>query len=156
MTQLLEAILCPAYQRCRPTSVRRFITVAFAAILTTSSGQSQYFEELKYRDPTQCERMRCQSIRSSYCREHKMGYYLNEKGCPAGQICTNCEFGNTSYPTKCRCENPPFSQSVLYGQECNMGQVCTEGQGICFRPCDTYLHITFCEATEHCRWNTTT
>jgi len=100
--------------------------------------------------------MQCQSVRSPYCRDHQKCFYLKEKGCPTGQICTACEFGNTTHPTKCRCENPPFSIPVLYGQECNMGQVCTEGQGICYRPCDTYLHITLCENTDHCRWNQTT
>jgi len=69
-------------------------------------------------------------------------------------ICTQCEYGNTTHATTCKCENPPFSTPVLYGQECNLGQVCT--QGICYRPCDTYLHITLCEDTLHCRWNTTT
>jgi len=133
---------------------RRLAAVILAASLGLSSAQTQYFEVLEYRDPTQCERMQCQSVRSPYCREHLKGFYLKEKGCPVGQICTACEYGNTTHSTKCRCENPPFSIPVLYGQECGMGQVCTEG--ICFRPCDTYLHITLCETTQHCRWNTTT
>lgn len=137
-------------------ATRRVVVVTLAACFTVSFSQTQYFEVLEYRDPTQCERMQCQSVRSPYCRDHQKGFYLKEKGCPEGQICTACEFGNTTHPTRCRCENPPFSIPVLYGQECNMGQVCTKGQGTCFRPCDTYLHITLCEETEHCRWNTTT
>jgi len=137
-------------------SARMLAAVTLAACLATSFAQTQYFEVLEYRDPTQCERMQCQSVRSPYCRDHLNGFYLKEKGCPDEMICTACEYGNTTHPTMCRCENPPFSIPVLYGQECNMGQVCIEGEGICYRPCDTYLHITLCEKTEHCRWNTTT
>lgn len=151
-----EAACRQAHWRCRHRLAPRIVAVALVSCFGRAAAQSQYFEVLKYRDPTQCERMQCQSVRSEYCREHQPGFSLREKGCPEGQICTNCVYGNTSYPTQCRCENPPFSQPVLYGQECNMGQVCTEGQGICYRPCDTFLHITFCEDSLHCRWNTTT
>lgn len=135
---------------------QHLLAVVVASCVWLSCAQTQYFEILEYRDPTQCERMQCQSVRSEYCRDHFRGFYLKEKGCPAGQICTQCEYGNTTHATKCKCENPPFSIPVLYGQECNLGQVCTEGEGMCFRPCDTFLHITLCEKTEHCRWNTTT
>jgi len=117
------------------------------------AAQSQYFEVLQYRDPTQCERMQCMSVRSEYCREHLAGFYLREKGCEAPRICTNCVYGNSTVPTFCQCENPPFSQKATYGQACNSGYVCGEGEGYCFRPCHTYLHITQCPSS-HCVWNT--
>jgi len=130
-----------------------FITVV-ASLFGRAAAQSQYFEVLEYRDPTQCERMACMSIRSEYCREHSRGFYLREKGCTDGKICTDCEYGNNTHPTLCKCENPPFTIPVMYGQECNAGQVCAPGEGVCFRPCETFLHITLCDDAPHCRWNT--
>lgn len=140
----------PFARLCRPLVV----IAAASSLLGRAASQSQYFEVLEYRDPTQCERMQCMSVRSEYCREHSEGFYLREKGCRDGKICTDCEYGNFTHPTMCRCENPPFTIPVMYGQECNAGQVCMPGEGICFRPCDTYLHITLCEDAPHCRWNT--
>jgi len=123
-----------------------------------ANAQTQYFEMLPYRNPTQCERMQCLSVRLDYCREHREGFYLKEKGCPGEQICTNCVYGNTSndhhatsQSTICYCENPPYSVPVNYGEECNSGKVCKEGQGMCYRPCSTYLHSTLCPTT-HCMW----
>jgi len=118
-----------------------------------ASAQSQYFEVLRYRSPSQCERMQCLNIRDEHCREHLHGFYLKEKGCPDGQMCTNCEYGNSTVPTKCRCENPPFAIPMTYNQECNSGKVCAAGEGMCYRPCNTYLHPTVCPDS-HCQWST--
>jgi len=114
-----------------------------------AAGQTTYFEVTSFRSPSQCERMQCLSSRREECREHLKGFYLKEKGCPSGEICTDCVQGNGSQPTLCRCERPPYSVPVDYGQACNIGQVCTAG--MCFRPCNTYLHPTLCEPM-HCVW----
>merc|ERR1719352_104855 len=149
--------LCGLFRRAMPARPSMLSAAAcFVALLRFAAAQTQYFEVLEYRDPTQCERMQCMSVRSQYCREHKKGFYLYEKGCPPGQICTLCDYGNETHPTLCKCENPPFSLPVLYGQDCNLGAVCAPGEGSCFRPCDTYLHITLCEDQDHCSWNRTT
>lgn len=115
-------------------------------------SQHTDFHNLPFRDPRQCERMQCLSVSSSTCREHDPGFYLKEKGCTGGQICTNCIYGNT---TECQCENPPYAVEATYGQECNLGKVCAPGAGLCFRPCHTYLHSTLCPTTieEHCYWD---
>merc|ERR1740138_1388938 len=114
------------------------------------SSQNTDFHVLPFRDPGQCERMQCLSVSTETCREHLPGFYLREKGCQDGQICTNCQYGER---TDCRCENPPYAVEATYGQECNLGKICGQGQGICFRPCGTYLHTTLCPST-HCHWNT--
>eukprot|EP00927_Polykrikos_kofoidii_P054864 TRINITY_DN49214_c0_g1_i1.p1 TRINITY_DN49214_c0_g1~~TRINITY_DN49214_c0_g1_i1.p1 ORF type:complete len:665 (-),score=70.40 TRINITY_DN49214_c0_g1_i1:231-2225(-) len=129
----------------------------FSAVVLIGSrlvdAQSQYFETLPYRDPTQCERNQCLSVRLPYCREHLEGFYLLEKACEGGQICTDCAYGNKSTaPAICRCENPPFSITVGYGEECNAGKVCAPGVGECYRPCYTYVHSTMCP-TGHCMWD---
>eukprot|EP00747_Dinoflagellata_sp_TGD_P162280 gnl/TRDRNA2_/TRDRNA2_179711_c0_seq1.p1 gnl/TRDRNA2_/TRDRNA2_179711_c0~~gnl/TRDRNA2_/TRDRNA2_179711_c0_seq1.p1 ORF type:complete len:685 (+),score=101.30 gnl/TRDRNA2_/TRDRNA2_179711_c0_seq1:103-2055(+) len=124
-------------------------------VLNLEFVAGQYFEVLKSRSPTQCERMQCLSIQSDYCRENLQGFYNLEKGCKDGMICTKCEFGNLTEPTRCVCENPPYSIPAMYGEECNAGRVCQEGQGDCYRPCITFLHSTQCPRS-HCRWNTTT
>jgi len=36
-----------------------------------------------------------------------------------------------------------------------MGKECAQGEGICYRPCLTFLHITSCP-TDYCQWNTFT
>eukprot|EP00929_Paragymnodinium_shiwhaense_P007312 TRINITY_DN111233_c0_g1_i1.p1 TRINITY_DN111233_c0_g1~~TRINITY_DN111233_c0_g1_i1.p1 ORF type:complete len:693 (+),score=98.98 TRINITY_DN111233_c0_g1_i1:43-2079(+) len=138
--------------RGRPSTSMTALWVACAAAVQTAVAQLQYFEPLTYRDPTQCERMQCLSIRLDYCRDHLQGYYLKEKGCRNGQICTDCTHGNGSSPTICRCENPPYSVPVSYNQECNAGKVCGPGQGQCYRPCLTYLHVTMCP-DGHCQWD---
>jgi hypothetical protein len=129
-----------------------FFLATISLLPQRADAQTQYFETLSYRDPTQCERMQCLSVRLDYCRDHLKGFYLREKGCKAGQICTNCVYGNLTSPTICKCENPPYSVAVSYGQECNAGKLCEAGQGECFRPCHTYLHVTMCPNT-HCVWN---
>lgn len=119
------------------------------------AGQSVYFEVLGFREPGQCERHQCMSARVDRCRDHRVGYFLREKGCTNGQICTRCTYpaANSSDPTTCECENPPYSTSADYNQECNIGTVCSVGE--CYRPCDTFLHSTLCP-TGHCEWDTTT
>ncbi|CAK0873268.1 unnamed protein product [Prorocentrum cordatum] len=83
------------------------------------AGQSVYFEVLSFREPGQCERHQCMSARRDECRDHLEGYYLKEKGCPDGQICTRCTYpaANSTDPTICECENPPFSTIADYNQD---------------------------------------
>lgn len=117
------------------------------------AGQSVFFETMQYREPGQCERHQCLSQRLTECRDHLEGSYLKEKGCTNGQICTKCTYPgqNDSQPTICICENPPYSVTAHYNQECNIGAVCSTGQ--CFRPCHTFLHATLCPKG-HCQWDT--
>ncbi|CAJ1393168.1 unnamed protein product [Effrenium voratum] len=68
------------------------------------------------------------------------------------KICTNCAYGNGTAPTTCVCENPPFSVPAKYNEECGMGKECAEGEGICYRPCMTFLHVTSCPV-DYCQWN---
>merc|ERR1719265_672931 len=83
-----------------------------------------------------------------------MGFYHKVRGCHNGQICTNCTQeikGNETKPIHCKCENPPFFQTVRYGDRCDAAKICADGE--CFRPCETYLHITQCP-TPRCHWFT--
>eukprot|EP00933_Yihiella_yeosuensis_P054342 TRINITY_DN5275_c2_g1_i1.p1 TRINITY_DN5275_c2_g1~~TRINITY_DN5275_c2_g1_i1.p1 ORF type:complete len:661 (-),score=93.27 TRINITY_DN5275_c2_g1_i1:162-2054(-) len=139
-------------------AAERSWTIVFVAIAALSccshvSAQTQYFETLEYRSPSQCTRCQCLNVRSRNCREHRKGFYLREKGCLNGMLCTNCQYANGSAPTTCKCENPPYSVQASYGQSCTMGMDCAEGEGICFRPCETYLHVTTCPSL-YCQWNT--
>ncbi|KAF4661687.1 hypothetical protein FOZ61_003021 [Perkinsus olseni] len=63
--------------------------------------------------------------------------------------CTKCSGVN---PTVCTCETPPFTVEVGYGEKCGFSNVCGAGQGICYRPCNTYLHSTLCPEPR-CSWN---
>lgn len=114
---------------------------------------TQYFEVVQYRSPTQCTRAQCLSVRSETCREQQQGIFLREKGCQNGQLCTNCVYGNGSSLTTCSCENPPYAVPALYNEQCTTGKECAQGQGICYRPCGTFLHITTCPSL-WCQWNT--
>lgn len=133
------------------------VATAFVTLLTglliepaVSQSASQYFQTTMYRSPTQCERDQCLSPRSTSCQNRVIGYSNMQKGCSAGQICTNCVYGNLSFPTTCLCENPPYSVSTGYNTACNSGVTCSEG--MCFRPCNTYLHVTLCPQS-YCTWN---
>jgi hypothetical protein len=99
--------------------------------------------------------MQCLSTGVNYCRRHQAGYSLYEKGCPENQICSECQQGNVTHPTVCHCENKPFTLEVKYGEECNSGKICGKGEGICYMPCDQYLHSTQCPKS-HCKWSTQT
>lgn len=126
------------------------------SILPLSAAQTQYFELLQggFRAPSQCERMQCLSVRLPQCRDHLQGFYLKEKGCTDGKLCTDCTYGNSTEMTRCYCENPPYYKYANYGEACNVGILCKEGQGQCYRPCHTYLHITECPSDNHCFWDT--
>ncbi|CAK9088105.1 unnamed protein product [Durusdinium trenchii] len=127
----------------------------FLAFFCHSRAQTQYFEVLQYRGPSQCTRCQCLAQNTELCREVRPGFFLREQGCQDGKICTNCAFGNGTNPTTCVCENPPFSVPAKYNEECGMGKECAQGEGICYRPCLTFLHITSCP-TDYCQWNTFT
>eukprot|EP00928_Gymnodinium_smaydae_P071051 TRINITY_DN54732_c0_g1_i1.p1 TRINITY_DN54732_c0_g1~~TRINITY_DN54732_c0_g1_i1.p1 ORF type:complete len:800 (-),score=141.63 TRINITY_DN54732_c0_g1_i1:105-2411(-) len=145
----------PSARRGRQAGCVRRPALALAASLLSpwvAVAQTQYFEILPYRDPTQCERMQCLARRLDHCRDHLEGFYLREKGCNGRQICTECTYGDGDTPTICKCENPPYSVEVRYGEECNAGKVCAPGEGICFRPCDTFLHVTTCPE-DYCKWD---
>lgn len=131
-------------------------SVCFALLWPFAASQTQWFDVTKTRHPAQCERMACLSVRLDYCRDHLDGFYLREKGCSEGKICTNCKPGNSTVPAICKCENPPYTVSVTYGQACGLGRECTEG--VCFRPCHTFLHSTLCPSDPegHCVWHKST
>eukprot|EP00931_Biecheleriopsis_adriatica_P086783 TRINITY_DN61374_c0_g1_i1.p1 TRINITY_DN61374_c0_g1~~TRINITY_DN61374_c0_g1_i1.p1 ORF type:complete len:649 (-),score=96.69 TRINITY_DN61374_c0_g1_i1:131-2077(-) len=129
--------------------------LALLSTASRSTAQSQYFEVLEYRGPSQCTRCQCLNLNAEICREHRAGFSLREKGCRNGKICTNCVYGNGSQPTTCECENPPFSIPAKYNEACSMGKECGEGEGVCFRPCGTFLHLTSCP-TDYCQWDTST
>jgi len=118
-----------------------------------AAAQTQYFETLAKKGPSQCTRAQCLNVNTDYCREHRIGIYLKEKGCRDDKICTNCVFGNGTAPTICECENPPYSVPAKYNEPCTMGVSCMEGEGVCYRPCATYLHLTTCDA-DYCEWDT--
>lgn len=116
-------------------------------------AQSQYFEVLQYQSPSQCTRAQCLNLNAEICREFRKGFFLREKGCTNGKICTNCVYGNGTAATRCKCENPPYSVPAQYNEACTMGKECAAGQGICYRPCNTFLHITSCPE-DYCMWDT--
>mmetsp|Transcript_30356 Transcript_30356/g.69856 ORF Transcript_30356/g.69856 Transcript_30356/m.69856 type:complete len:694 (+) Transcript_30356:70-2151(+) len=116
-------------------------------------ADTQLVELLQYRQPAQCERMACLSPQNGFCIEHQEGYSLGMRGCPEPQICTNCLFGNDTHPTQCTCENPPYETIARYGEACDTGRECEEG--VCFRPCTEFFHVTKCPE-DRCHWNTTT
>ncbi|KAF4695006.1 hypothetical protein FOZ60_006129 [Perkinsus olseni] len=107
--------------------------------------------------PNQCQRSSCLSQKSEFCREHLPSVYLRERSCPSPAStaeatkmgCTKCSGVN---PTVCTCETPPFTVEVGYGEKCGFSNVCGAGQGICYRPCNTYLHSTLCPEPR-CSWN---
>mmetsp|Transcript_132887 Transcript_132887/g.384214 ORF Transcript_132887/g.384214 Transcript_132887/m.384214 type:complete len:630 (-) Transcript_132887:58-1947(-) len=127
--------------------------LAALACWAWAADASEWFGVTQYRAPGQCERMACLSVRVDNCRDHLHGFYLREKGCTGGKICTDCSAGNMTNPAICYCENPPYSVQVTYGQDCGMGKDCTEG--ICFRPCHTFMHVTVCPE-DYCAWDTFT
>lgn len=133
---------------------RWFSAAVVMSNLPLISSQTQYFELLQggYRAPSQCTRMQCLSVRLPQCRDELEGFYLKEKGCTDEKICADCLYSNVS-ETRCYCENPPYFKYVNYGEACNVGVACKEGEGICYRPCYTFLHITECP-TDHCYWDT--
>lgn len=140
-----------AASRCR--SLPWFSVLALAGLGPRhAAADSAYFVTLPFRGPTQCERMQCLSTGLPYCRDNLEGFYLKEKGCKNGMICTDCAFGNRSNPTICNCENVPYQILVSYGEACNAGKVCAPGEGFCYRPCPSYLHITRCPSS-HCVWD---
>lgn len=71
-------------------------------------------------------------------------------------MCTNCAYGNSTVPAICHCENPSYGVKVGYGQNCGLGLECAEG--FCFRPCETFLHMTSCPngPGDHCQWDSET
>ncbi|KAF4676399.1 hypothetical protein FOL47_006313 [Perkinsus chesapeaki] len=95
--------------------------------------------------------------KAEHCREHMPSVYVKERACSAStgsgipEGCTKC---TGSDPTLCTCEPPPYTIEVGYGEKCGFSNVCGAGQGICYRPCDTYLHPTLCP-NARCIWNTT-
>eukprot|EP00403_Amphidinium_massartii_P041511 CAMPEP_0178436192 /NCGR_PEP_ID=MMETSP0689_2-20121128/34314_1 /TAXON_ID=160604 /ORGANISM="Amphidinium massartii, Strain CS-259" /LENGTH=700 /DNA_ID=CAMNT_0020058283 /DNA_START=81 /DNA_END=2179 /DNA_ORIENTATION=+ len=121
--------------------------------LLVNLADAQLVELLMYRQPAQCERMSCLSPQNEYCKEHHEGYSLAMRGCPDPQICTNCVFGNDTHPTQCTCENPPYEIIARYGELCDTGRECEEG--VCFRPCSEFFHVTKCPE-DRCFWNQTT
>lgn len=153
----------PAAASSQPRWSHRRLPLLAATLLVTAgplrptavTAQTEFFTALKYRGPAQCERAQCLSQAAANCKEELDGFYNKEKGCQAGQICTNCAYGNISVVTLCYCENPPYSVPALYNQLCNSGVDCAQGEGECFRPCGTYLHVTLCP-TYRCEWNTET
>mmetsp|Transcript_10548 Transcript_10548/g.18778 ORF Transcript_10548/g.18778 Transcript_10548/m.18778 type:complete len:644 (-) Transcript_10548:54-1985(-) len=131
-------------------AVRPLLCLCFAGL---AAAQTQYFEVLEKRGPSQCTRAQCLNVNSDNCREDRTGFYLKEKGCDNGQICTDCVYGNGTNPTLCECENPPYAVPAKYNEPCSMGIECMEGEGVCYRPCGTYLHVTTCNK-DYCQWDT--
>ncbi|CAE8597041.1 unnamed protein product, partial [Polarella glacialis] len=94
---------------CQPGAMSMLPLLVLCSFGGQALAESQYFEVLKYRGPSQCTRCQCLNLRSETCRESRPGFYLREKGCQDNQICTNCVRGNGTIPTQCYCENPPYS-----------------------------------------------
>eukprot|EP00913_Durusdinium_trenchii_P016994 g15979.t1 len=122
----------------------------FLAFFCHSRAQTQYFEVLQYRGPSQCTRCQCLAQNTELCREVRPGFFLREQGCQDWSKLNG------------RCP-PAMSYTLLfsimiyhrYNEECGMGKECAQGEGICYRPCLTFLHITSCP-TDYCQWNTFT
>merc|ERR1719482_763161 len=122
-----------------------------AALLAAASGSSTPFINLRYPHPRQCERQQCLDMESTTCREELPGFFLKERGCPDEMSCTQCLYGNLTFPTMCICEYKPVVTTVGYAEQCDMRREC--GEGVCYRPCSTFLHVSQCP--DYCMWNQT-